>query len=58
MINEATGRPLVQLQVVLQASVVVSPDALNFLPSDDVLVDELEQGQVGNFHAFPWHATS
>lgn len=31
--------------VVLQPSVVVSPDAQNFLPSDDVLVDELEQGQ-------------
>ena len=35
-------------QVVLQASVVVSPDAQNFLPSEEVLVDELEQGQVGN----------
>ena len=32
--------------VVLQPSLLVSPDPHNFNPSDDVLVEELEQGQV------------
>ena len=34
-------------EVVLQPSLLVSPDPHNFNPSDDVLVEELEQGQAG-----------
>lgn len=35
-------------QVMLQ-SIVVSPGPLNFHPSDDVMVDELERGQARDF---------
>ena len=45
-------------QVVLQPTVLVSPDPHNFDPSDDVVVDELEQGQERSVSAtmltIPW----